>query len=614
MCGISGLIGTRNVNFDPAIQTHRGPDNTGTWESSDHKFPVTLAHNRLSILDLNETANQPMISEDGRYILVYNGEIYNYNELKNILELKNIHLKTQSDTEVLLKGLIYFGVDFLNKCNGMWAFCFYDNFEKRAILSRDRFGKKPLYFARAKDGGLMFASEMKMLLPLIHDRSVSDDINVKIRLPFSYEASSDTIYKNISRLRAGHILNFSDGEIIVRRWWCTLDNLVEVPNSYDEQVQAWKELFIDAVKIRMRADVKIGTALSGGLDSSSIMGVMHTISSKSDWRNAVCSYYPKSSLDESAYAKRLASSIDVKLELAEINPSLSNWDILSSMKAVEDPYLTLPIPMLDTYEKIRQQGIKVTIDGHGADELFSGYGHLKFSFRDCTREEFSEISSILRSMSTGEYAIDSRSRTSYKLALLKHEFTSRSQEQISNVATNLRSGNLNPFAYTEINLDRAHPRYLELDSLTKKLYELFHCSTLPTLLRNYDRYSMANGVEVRMPFLDYRLVCFTFSLGWRSKVGGTYTKRILRDAMKEIIPEDIRTRRDKVGWNAPLHEWLKGPLREQVCDILAMDSKKNRYLERKWQKFLKNDKATFGDGQKIWQQLQPVIWRESIGI
>lgn len=620
MCGILGTIGLKNDSrFDLSLLDHRGPDGSGIWSSPDDEFPVMLGHTRLSIIDLSEEANQPMLCANERYTFIYNGEIYNFIELRKSLEALGHQFFSNSDTEVFFKGLIAEGPNFQLRCNGMWAFCLWDRKLGKALFGRDRFGKKPLFYSIIDSKNLVFASEMKAIQPFLQSVEFSESIDFNLRYLFDYESSEETVLRGIKRIPPGHYAEYCDHKFKITRWWNTLDHLEEVPDSYEDQVVRWREIFLDAVKIRMRSDVRIGTALSGGLDSSATFSSMAFLSEltgsnerqSSDWQHGFCAHFPKSSLDESQWAQIVTDSFDIPLQKVEIDPLESGWSIADAFKQVEDPYLTLPTPMLATYKAIANAGIKVTIDGHGADELFSGYGHLTSAFKDCSPTELNEVVAIIKSLQHGKLDLTRGWIKSkwirYKvLAFLK----SHLRQPSKNIKNFISGRNLDFIKYRLQYDDQEHPAFNSFDSLTKSLYEIFHITILPTLLRNYDRYSMASGVEIRMPFMDHRLVAYTFSLPWTSKVGGGYTKRIFRDAMKGILPEEIRTRRDKIGWNAPLHEWLRGKLKKEVGKFLKNDNLPKEVLEA-WNLFQKMPNPDFYEGQKVWNLLMPHIWKNS---
>ena len=621
MCGLIGTIGFKDdTKLNIKTLSHRGPDAMGKWETPNGEFPVFLGHTRLAILDLTEAGNQPFVSKDDRYVLVYNGEIYNFLELREELESLGQVFYTNTDTEVLLKGLILEGPSFQLRCNGMWSFCLWDRKKKTALFGRDRFGKKPLFYHQLSNNRLVFASEMKGIYPFLNSIQPNENINIYLQKLFDYESSENSVIKGIKRLPPGFYAIYKDGKFEFNRWWNTLDHLEVVPNNYEEQVERWREIFLDAVKIRMRSDVRIGTALSGGLDSAATFSTMNYLVNKKDniarqthdWQNGFCAHYPGSSLDETKWARIVTDTANVNLQEVTINPQNSNWSINDALYQVEDPYLTLPLPMLETYRAISKAGIKVTLDGHGADELFSGYGHLESAFKSSNLKQGAELVSIINSLKSGNYETKSENM---KINFIKKrlfiflKFYLRKPWGL--LKTLLRKQDLEFLMYKLVYSDQAHHQFKKLDPLSKDLYEIFHITILPTLLRNYDRYSMASGVEIRMPFMDHRLVTYTFSLPWTSKIGGTYTKRIMRDALKGILPEQIRTRRDKIGWNAPLHEWFKGPLKQEI-EKLIEKKELSKNVINVWQKFQKKKNPIYSDGQKIWRLLMPELWKRSL--
>jgi asparagine synthase (glutamine-hydrolysing) len=635
MCGIAGIIGKSDEVVGLKMLSkirHRGPDGEGVWSSPAGEYPTTLCHARLAILDLTETGAQPFFTKDQRYVIVFNGEIYNYIELRSYLEAAyGINFISTSDTEIILEGLVREGVDFLHKCNGMWALCLWDRVAQSAFLARDRFGVKPLFYSELGDGVLAFSSEMKGLSILLEKIEPSPWIDTLFKNQFEYEATEYCAINQIKRLPLGSYAICGKDNIKVRRWWNTLDHLLQVDSSYDSQVSHWRDLFLDSTALRMRSDVRIGTALSGGLDSSSVLAAMAQVAKSypsrhcglDDWRSAVCCFYSGSELDESKWAEMAARQFNVSFSLVDVNPIDSFFAIESSLAQVEDPYLTMPLPMLATYKAIKNKGISVTLDGHGADELFSGYGHLKVAYSCArSRKELIEIIAIEESTRTGVYSPRQRRMIREQVKTYFLRFLSKYKIYPSSVLRSLRnnyesSDCFDPVLASASTLKaqvRNHNAFASMDSFSQVLYEIFHLSILPTLLRNYDRYSMANALEIRMPFMDWRLVCYTFSLPWRSKIGGTFTKRIQRDAMLGLLSDPIRLRRDKIGWNAPIHEWLRGPLKSTIQTLLA-DTSESPYTSRSKagiHEFMAKKNPTFHDGQKVWNSIMPALWVESL--
>jgi len=621
MCGIIGTIGFKdNSKFNLKILEHRGPDSFGKWNSPEKEFPSVLGHTRLAILDTSNLGNQPMLADNDRYVFIFNGEIYNFVELRKQFEDKGQVFQTQSDTEVFMRGLILEGPEFQLRCNGMWSFCLWDRREKTALFGRDRFGKKPFFYSLLDNQKLVFASEMKAIYPFLNSIKPNENINIYLQKLFDYEFSEECTVSGVKRLPPGHYAFFKEGKFTFKRWWNTLDHLEEIPKNYDDQVQRWREIFLESVKIRMRSDVRIGTALSGGLDSSAILSTMNFLKNKNnnqfrgakDWQNAFCAHLPGSSIDELKWAREVSKEINVPLNEVSIDPLSSEWSINDALYQVEDPYLTLPIPMLTTYRAISNANVKVTIDGHGADELLGGYGELSSAFRLSSPKQIAELVAIINSTKNGKYLLNKKNLKINSIKFKLIEFFKSTLRKPKNIFENILTRDSLEFLRYKLNYsDQLHPKFKELDPLSQNLYESFHITILPTLLRNYDRYSMASGVEIRMPFMDHRLVCYTFSLPWESKVGGTFTKRIMRDALQGILPEKIRTRRDKIGWSAPLHEWFQNSLKKEI-DNLITNEKLTTKTKKAWQKFQKKKNPSFIDGQKMWRILMPELWKKSL--
>jgi len=628
MCGIGGILGKRSSSIaKKMIQKlhHRGPDSQNFWLSDPNEYPATICHTRLSILDLSDSGNQPFLSDDNRYVITYNGEIYNFVELRKELEKKGIYFKTKTDTEILLKGLILEGTDFLLKCNGMWAFCLWDRKLKKAILGRDRFGVKPLFYSKINSENLIFGSEMKSITPFLDHVKPSQHIDEMTKRIFNYEQTQECVIDGIKRIEAGYYLIYENNKITKKRYWNTLDHIKLNNSTYCDQIESWKYLFLDSVKIRMRSDVPIGFTLSGGLDSSAIVASAFHISQEysderisNDCINLFNSSFPNSFNDESIFAKKLASNLSVPLNTIIFDPQSKYSDLELSIAQVEDPYLTLPIPMLHTYNYISKKGIKVTLDGHGADELLSGYGSIKKAISSSSSfEQIKELIKIHESTVTGVYSEKAKKT---KRKYLKYKF----EEIIKNIfyKSYYQLNKNNPKIFNKFRLSpihfsegiKDHPIYEEMDFFNQTLFELFHFTVLPTLLRNYDRYSMANGVETRMPFMDWRLVCETFSLPLSSKIGGGSTKRILRDSLKSILFDEIRQRKDKIGWNAPIHDWFRGYLKNNVHNSVLNNAQSIHYASSKkaLQRFEKKYNPNFMDGQKLWQSILPIVWESSL--
>lgn len=496
MCGIVGIFDNRNLIDQTELDqltdslTHRGPDGRGTWIN----HYIGLGHRRLAILDITDAGRNPMAythPSGKKYWITYNGEIYNFLELRQELTALGHRFKTQTDTEVVVAAYSEWGDQSLLRFNGMWAFAVYDTSEKNIFLARDRFGVKPLYYLNT-GSRFIFASEIKAFLAVkgFTPEFNNDLFPLIIQNSYAYEGSTDkTLMRGLRRLPAGHCINLNSvGRHQVKQWWDTREHILSVPQKYSQQVDEFRDLFLDAVRIRMRSDVPVGTCLSGGVDSSAVASAMtwHHQQGKNelkrcseDWQQAFIAVFPGTALDEKEYADEVVGHLDAQPRYWVFNDREALGHILDSVWSMEEVYGAIAVPIWCTYRLLKQFKVTVSLDGHGADELLGGYTW----YLDWTMDKFNS-----------------------------------------------------------------------------NLYRDFHQTLLPSILRNYDRCSMAHGVEVRMPLMDWRVVAYSFGLPAQSKIGGGFTKRILRDAMIGIMPDKNRNRRSKIGFNSPMIEWYNNGL------------------------------------------------------
>ena len=396
-----------------------------------------------------------------------------------------------------------------------------------------------------------------------------------------YESQPECLIRGIKRFPAGHNAWVKDGKITLKRYWNTLDHLISVPDSYEEQTERFRELFLDACKIRMRSDVTLGTGLSGGLDSSAVICAMSYISknmtderANNDWQHAYVACFPGTAQDETKYAKQVTDFLGISHTFMNINSAVPEREFLRQLYCFEELWGNPQVPMMELYKKERELGTTVSLDGHAADELFAGYGFdvLK-AYPDAKTKE--EIDMITTKKLLGRETVKS--------------------------------------AYSD------HPNWNRLDNLNKTLFVSTHETILPTLLRNYDRDSMASGVEIRMPFLDYRIVEFAFSIGWRSKLHGGFSKSIVRDAGASFMPKEIAYRRTKLGFNAPILDWMRGPYRQFFEDTVSSADFANCSLiddpakvRSDLSDFLAGKNATFHQAADIWNRIQPYLWERAL--
>ena len=612
MCGIFGVV-NKIIDRDLAVKctdrmTHRGPDAGSVWQ----KEGVTLGHRRLAIFDLSEKGIQPMPYADGRYMMVYNGEIYNFPELREDLEAQGYTFRSDCDSEVILAAYDRYREDCLNMFNGMWAFAIWDDREKTLFMARDRFGVKPLYYTFLNDdrSAIAFASEMKALTPLMKDVRANRSIVCDPDRIVYYESTEECVIEGIYRFPAGCSARF-DKRLSIKRYWNTLDHLMDLPASYEDQVEMCREMFLDACKIRMRADVTIGTALSGGLDSSATICAMSHLAAKDsdrrmnrDWQHAFVATFPGTTLDESEYARMVTDHLGIQSTFINIDPVKSIDRLGDYVYLQEDVYLTSPIPMMLLYGALREHGTIVTIDGHGADELFGGYtfDFVKALADAKTKEEKDTvITAYVESFPKDGSNMAMKSPTAFGVRL----------DELKRKLSDIKNAKRQPYKRVRAASD---PRYGKMDTLGRTLYVSSHETILPTLLRNYDRYSMANGVEIRMPFMDHRMVTFGMSLPWTSRLHGGYSKSVIRDAMACYMPQKVAYRRTKIGFNTPIVEWMQGPLKEYFTDTVNDKSFKDCDLidpadvRSKVMKVINDPSATFAMGEEAFKSLYPYLW------
>ncbi|MBI3416406.1 MAG: asparagine synthase (glutamine-hydrolyzing) [Verrucomicrobia bacterium] len=594
MCGIAGIwnfdgqpIGAVSIDRFTDSLAHRGPDGRGIWR--DDAVGIAFGHRRLSILDLSEAGKQPMSYANGRYWITYNGEIYNFLELRQELEQQGFEFRTQTDTEVILAAYLKWGPDALLRFNGMWAFAIFDRQERRLFLARDRFGIKPLLY-RLTPQRFAFASELKSFKHLEGYVPGIDLESAKVFLRDSMvlEGARRTMLDGVHRLQAGHYALIHARKLTLRRWWNTLEHLGEPAETVEEQADQFRELFYDSVRLRMRSDVSIGSCLSGGFDSSAIVCALSEIGRSQsdgrqsrDWQQTFVATFPNATNDEQPQAEEVVRFARVKGHFFPIRETdaLTNLDRI--FHDFDDVSLAMPTAIWMIYKELRRSSVVVSLDGHGADELMGGYKQADyFLFHNAPSLWRSPISNarLLRqywaTLRTLKLCSTGRQLAEAVVSgfLRNHPDCAGLYAKTTRIRRWLRPGFLHETGSTET---EDFVGQCQRDELPKhwgpenrSLYRMFHSTILPSILRNFDRLSMAHGVEVRMPFMDWRLVSLVFSLPDCSKFKDDMTKVVARQAMKNRMPESIRTSRTKIGFNSPLPEWLNGPLQPWVRDLI----------------------------------------------
>ncbi len=586
MCGISGIF---NLNSEPIqfedlrcftdSMLHRGPDASG-YELFENDT-LGLGQRRLSILDLSESGKQPMSYADQRFWITYNGEIFNFEEIKSELRAKGHAFKTETDTEMILAAYAEWGTACLNRFNGMWAMAIWDNREKELFLSRDRFGIKPLYYLFEPGKRFAFASETRAF-KFLNAFSRSTDIGkmkMNIADPYALEGLGYTIFDGILQVLPGHYMLLKKGTTPKQqRWWQIFDHVKTMGGTIEDQAAGFYEIFRDACRIRLISDVPVATALSGGLDSTAVYSTVFDILKNErpgrvnkDAQRAFTAVFPGLPQNEAEYAAKAAAytggpiqfiSDDQENIAARIEYETELCDFINPA----------PITSISSvYRGMRKQGIIVSLDGHGVDEMMYGYRDMVFSLynkadqsNDTIRKR--EYGQILRDL----YHEDLRASVNEKLNSASGKNNIRSNAVVQKIK-NLIKGKSGETEFLSPNLESLSDKPYDFSKLPlseRMLYNETFQHTLPALLRNFDRAGMINSVEIRMPFMDWRLVSFIFSLPSESKIGAGYTKRILRQAMIARMDESLRTRTYKVGIGSPVEHWFNGPLKNWVMDTI----------------------------------------------
>ncbi len=585
MCGIAGFISKekdtpvteREITLDRMcrIIEHRGPDEQGAAIEGR----AALGMRRLSIIDL-KCGQQPIYTEDGNLLIVFNGEIYNYRELKAELESLGHRFKTNSDTETILHAFEEFGADCLEKLRGMFAFAIWNIREESLFIARDRVGKTPLFYALTEQGNFVFGSELKVLLTHGEIKKEIDYAALDAYLTFGYVPEEFCIFKNVQKLAPAHYLFYKDGKIETKNYWDFKYEPITTIKTEDEYVENLRELLREAVKIRLISEVPLGAFLSGGVDSSTIVGLMSQISEKPVKTFSIG--FNEESFDELKYARIAATHFGTEHHEFVVTPDL--------METIDELTWHFDEPFADPsalptfiVSKMARDFVTVVLSGDGGDELFAGYTRyvtdkkrgglekLPFALRKNLLKPLSEAlphgargKNYLYNSSLGaiERYVDSVSHfnRSGKNALYSEDFRAnlngdfgRGEKLFERIARKVSTGNP-----TDNLLDLDSKTYLPSDILTK-----------------VDRMSMATSLEARVPLLDHKLIEFVTNIPTELKLKGLETKYIFRRAVRGIVPDAILDR-PKQGFGVPIGEWINSQLRSQIRETLL----EKRTLER----------------------------------
>ncbi len=625
MCGICGVIHNNNdkqsgyqrlVKNMAQLLVHRGPDAEGYYNDQFFSF----GHRRLSIIDL-ENGKQPMFSQDGQYVLVFNGEIYNYVELRKELIQAGRSFRTSSDTEVLLQSYIHWGIKALEKFNGMFAFALINRQTGNWILARDPFGIKPLYYCEIKDQ-LVFASEIKSIL--LHPE-ISPDLNwngIQQYLTLQYCIGSQTLFKGIKKVEPGCFVQGNRGKVQrFGRYW---DANYHIDEEHSEKwfAEELRDLLADSVRLQSRSDVPLGTYLSGGIDSSVITVLANYQAEKP--LTAYHGFFAESpSYDESHHARLVANYSSAELQL--VNPTAEDFvrDLPKLIYALDEPVAGPGVFPQFRVSKLASQQVKVILGGQGGDEILCGYARYLIAYLEQalkgslfgTSDEGTHIvtlSSILPNLSTLQ---------SYQ-PLMQHfwrdglfepmdaryfRLIDRSPNLMQMLSKDAQAAFNRQEVFGEFQKAFNHPKTL---SYINKMTHFDLKTLLPALLQVEDRASMAVSVESRVPLLDTRIVDLICRMPPQIKFRGGANKRILRQACKELLPSEIYQRKDKMGFPVPFSEWCKRPpLRDLLQDVLLGQKCRERGLfDQNMVRKLMVSEEPFG--REVWGLLCLELWHQ----
>ncbi len=580
MCGIAGIFKTNKSQPDLdrlagacRLLEHRGPDEEGFFVEKS----VALGHRRLSIIDIL-TGHQPMSTADGRFHVVYNGEVYNFRGIRSKLEKEGARFKTESDTEVLLEAFVRYGRKCLDLFTGMFSFAVYDKKEETLFLARDRLGVKPLFYYR-DSSGFYFASEIPALLMLVPVSRLVNPEAIDLFLSFRYINAPLTAIKGVNRFLPGHFMEVKDGKVCryEKYWDVHANETVDV--SYDEAVETFRNLFDEAVRLRMIADVPLGAFLSGGVDSSLVVASMAHMTDKV---KTFSIGFKEQKFNELPYAKEIARKFHTEHLEVVVEPDVVRI-VPEIVKKFGEPFGNETSILLYYMSQVAARDVKVVLSGDGGDEAFAGYKRygqclqverlkalgLKNTYtalrRLCLRLESlvnPKRKNVKFPAKAGDVALIDKSGFPY-LAFLSI-FDRKDRELFYN-----KNGPLYPLIDQQLPR-KAISKWLlpdQVPALTRLQYVDIKTYLPGDILYYVDTMSMANSLETRSPFLDHKIVEFALRLPPSYKLKGQKGKRILKDAFTDRIPKSFFERRKK-GFSVPLAKWVSGPLNDHITETV----------------------------------------------
>jgi asparagine synthase (glutamine-hydrolysing) len=623
MCGIAGCISRQQKTSIELLKkmtdsiAHRGPDGEGFWVNSSAN--VGLGHRRLSIIDLSDKAGQPMSYQNGRYTIIFNGEIYNYVELREQLIKRGYQFQNNSDTEVLLALYDEKKEKCLTELDGMFAFAVWDEKEQRLFCARDRFGEKPFYFAYYKDT-LYFASEMKALW------AAGVPKKVRGKMLFNYLAYgyvynprdlSETFYQDIFKLKAAHYFFVAPENLQIeqQKYWAIDYKKVDEQITESQAEDRFRELFYQSVKRRLRSDVPVGSSLSGGLDSSLIVCVIDELKKGTNNLQATFSArFRDFAKDEGKYMQLVIDQTEVDPHFVYPDDDGIQKDLETLFYHQEEPFGSASIyAQFCVMRLAKENNVTVLLDGQGADELLAGYLSYFYDYRRELKSRNKslskqELSAFLKLHSNGAAKIDWQQKAK---SIASNSLPDPIKLKLSEIMwqKTLRQNFNQDFfeAYYEKSLI---PQTFRPKSLAESLHASTFNGNLEELLRYADRNSMAHSREVRLPFLSHELAEFLFALPAKFKIRNGETKYIMRQAFARILPDEIINRHDKIGYEPPQKKWLESKLMADKIRTAGEHLTKMKIIDSNFTKNL----LTKNNSQNTWKMLMAEITESGASI
>ena len=632
MCGIAGILNFNNKPISlntltkmTEIVKHRGPDDRGIAlfdptigdgrtgvikykelgrvEDSRLNYSVGFGHTRLSIIDLSERGHQPMSNVDGSLWIVHNGEIYNYLELKAELISKGYEFRSNTDTEVILNSYQEWGADCLNKFNGMWAFAIWDRRKRELFCARDRFGVKPFYYYL--DGNIfIFASEIKQILECEeYERKPNEKLIYDYLVIGLENHTNETFFKDIYQLRGGEyaIVGLENLTFEKKRFY-DLNKVCVINREDGDYYEKFKELFVDSVNLRLRSDVPVGSCLSGGLDSSAVVSVGSALlQEKGDSIfNTFTACWEDKGIDERQYAEAVVASSGANENYVYPSPEELAQDLLRLIWHQEEPFGSLSIfAQWSVMKAARDRGIPVLLDGQGGDEVFLGYERYYAWFLLELIKKGKLIRFIHELIKSGE-----NSRLTQKEVILFYVYFNFNRVRAWRLYRKAKSC-LNADFVQSYNISERLDIFRRIKTVSDLQIQEIQEIQLAHLLKYADRNSMAFSIESRLPFLDYRLVEFALSVPSEYKIRDGWTKNLIREGMKGIIPEDIRKRKNKLGFEVPQAKLMQAVL-PQLLTKIEKGTMLEKYFNMDW--LLNTLKRNNINNLVVWKALCLDMW------